>query len=89
ELHEPSVVVSLAGWSRELLQRLVAAGIPFVDLTADFAALPDAERRALFQERTLDQGAAGHYSPAGNQFVARAVASALTRLGLIPADACQ
>jgi hypothetical protein len=89
ELREPSVVVSLTGWSRALIDRLAAAGIPFVDLTPDFEALPDARRRALFQEKTIDQGAAGHYSPAGNEFVARAVASALTRLGLIPAQACQ
>lgn len=89
ELREPSALSPLSGWAQALLDRLAAAGVPVVDLSKDFAALPDTERRALFQEKTLDQGAAGHYSPAGNAFVARAVASALTGLGLIPGDACQ
>ena len=89
ELREPSMLAPVSASALALLDRIRAAGVPVVDLTADFAALPDAERRALFQEKTLDQGAAGHYSPAGNEFVARAVATALTRLGMLPADACR
>lgn len=89
ELSQPSVLAPLSGWARALLDRLAASGIPVIDLSSDFAALPDAERRKLFQERTLEHGAAGHYSPAGNEFVARAVASALTRLELLPPEACR
>jgi hypothetical protein len=67
ELSQPSVLAPLSGWARALLDRLAASGIPVIDLSSDFAALPDVERRKLFQERTLEHGAAGHYSPAGNE----------------------
>lgn len=85
---DPSQLAVLPAWQRALLDRLAAGGIAVVDLAAELSALPDPERRSLFLAHSLDAGAAGHYSAAGNDFVARAIASHLTRLGLLPPDAC-
>jgi hypothetical protein len=70
------------------IERARDRGIPFADLVDEMGPLPDAERRELFQAESLRNGPGGHYSPAGNRFVALAIARRLVRLGLIPAGAC-
>jgi hypothetical protein len=82
------VLSALAPHDDAVVKGVVAEGVSFFDLREEFEAVPDHERRALFQARTLALGAAGHYSPAGNQFVARSIARRLLSLGIVPADHC-
>jgi hypothetical protein len=53
-----------------------ALNIPFVDLTSDFTSISAPERAALFIKKgQLDYpGSEGHYSNAGNELVAKALA---------------
>ena len=55
--------------------RSASLGMPFIDLTGDFNAVPEADRAALFlQKGELDYpGSEGHYTVAGNELVARAL----------------
>jgi hypothetical protein len=62
-------------WVPPVAARARALNIPYIDLTADFAAVPAAERAGLFIKKgQLDYpGAEGHYTVAGNELVAHAL----------------
>lgn len=89
ELGDPSRLGQLLDWERELLARVAASGVPVFDLAEELSAVPDPRRRDYFQSHTLMRGAAGHYSPAGNDFIARAIAARLQHVGLLPEAACR
>lgn len=72
-----------AEWAEFLSGQLPERGLPFIDLTRPFRDLPVAERRRMFNP------AWGHYSSAGNAWVAarigerlREIPEAADRLGL-------
>jgi hypothetical protein len=69
-----------------LAAELAKKNLPFFDLTPDFKALPFPERTALFIPKSAknEQFAAGHYSAAGNLFVAKAL---WKRISALPAVA--
>jgi hypothetical protein len=81
-------LLPLGAQARRVCEAAAAGGIPFVDLTSEFAALEPAEREALFLD--LDEvsypWAQNHYDPAGNRFVAAALRRRLLGLGLLPGD---
>jgi len=58
---------------QEFLEKLRRSGVRAIDLVGDFQALPPATVSTLFiRKEDLDfPGAAGHYTPAGNELVAR------------------
>ena len=60
-----------AGLRDYLRSQAAQRGIPFVDLTSDFARLPPGESSALFQSRSDFLGGAGHYTAAGNRYAAQ------------------
>lgn len=74
-------------YAKEACRSASEGGLLFIDLTEDFAAVPDAERRKLFIPKGASRvpGVAGHYSAAGNAFVARAIARHLAAAGALPA----
>ena len=86
--HDASEFAALPDYARAALQQ--TAELPFVrfDLHEEFAAVPVAERSALFLHGKRSHGAGAHYSPAGNALVARAIARRLEAAGLLPAAAC-
>ncbi len=84
----PSELAPLPEFARPVLERVAADGVPFVDLRAALEREPDPARRALFQPDTVENGPGGHYSAAGNRFMASAIAERLVALGEIPAGAC-
>ena len=84
---DPSVFAPLPGWAQTALRETDPALVRF-DLHDEFAAVPVAERRALFLSGPLSRGAGAHYSPAGNALVARALARRLEAAGLLAPDAC-
>jgi hypothetical protein len=62
-----------ASWRRFLAQYAQQRGIPFLDLAGDFHRLPPDELDKLFIARGAIEeytGAAGHYTEAGNAFIA-------------------
>jgi hypothetical protein len=70
DLREPDT-----DWVPPFAQEARAHDIPFIDLTPDFLAVPEAERARLFiRKGELDYpGSEGHYSVAGNELVAAAL----------------
>ncbi len=66
-------LVRLAPWMQSSIEAARARGIEVLDLTPDFEALEPLQRAALFLARGVVPfpGARGHYSEAGNEFVAR------------------
>ncbi len=75
--NDPARLVRPASWMRAAIERGVSAGAEFVDLSPPFEALDPAQRAELFLARDVVKfpGAAGHYSEAGNRFVAERLAS--------------
>jgi hypothetical protein len=88
EPDRPAVLSRLSEGDAAVIARVAARDVPFFDLRSEFEAVPDPDRRALFQAATLTRGAAGHYSAAGNEFVARTMARRLIALGLVPNGVC-
>ena len=84
---DPGAFAPLPGWAQTALRETDPALVRF-DLHDEFAAVPVAERRALFLSGPLSRGAGAHYSPAGNALVARAMARRLEAAGLLAPDAC-
>ena len=81
----PDRLSRLAGWMQAAVERARGQGVPFIDLSADFEALPAAERERLFIPPGMIPlpGAAGHYSEAGNAFVADRLRAILAQQGLL------
>jgi len=77
-------VHSDAPWRRRATAILDSLGYPLVDLTDSLRAVRDLERPALFLP--LEDPAVGHYSVAGNAWVARHLHRALRERGLIPPE---
>jgi hypothetical protein len=71
-----------APWRRRAATVLDSLGYPFADLTDSLRQVPDLQRPALFLP--LEDPAAGHYSVAGNAWVARHLHHELVELGIIP-----
>ena len=82
----PERLIALDPWARAACDAAAAAGVPFIDLGPDFAALAPAERAALFIPRgeLSFPGAAGHYSVRGNEFTARTLVRHLRDRQLLP-----
>jgi hypothetical protein len=72
-------------WREFLDTETAALGIPFVDLVSDFRALHPMDVHGLFSQPVLERYAAGagHYTIAGNEFVARRLERHLLSLGLL------
>lgn len=69
-------------WNRFFEAASADIGFPFVDLFPAFRAVPEADRQPLF---LMEHGPdypwhAGHYSPEGNDFAARAILAELERI---------
>jgi hypothetical protein len=81
----PGRLSRLSGWMHAAVERARGQGVPFIDLSADFEALPAAEREPLFLPPGLIPlpGAAGHYSETGNAFVADRLRALLAQQGLL------
>ncbi len=88
EAARPDSLAPLPDFGAAALARVSADGLAFADLSDEMSRVPDPERRALFQPATLERGPGGHYSSAGNRFVAQAIAARLVERAMIPADAC-
>jgi lysophospholipase L1-like esterase len=72
-----------ASWRAFVREEAARQGIPFLDLIEPLQKVPSTEIDSLFEPD-------GHYSPAGNDFVARELHRNLTNLlGLTPAAAAQ
>lgn len=72
-----------ASWRAFVREEAARQGIPFFDLIEPLQKVPSTEIDSLFEPD-------GHYSPAGNDFVARELHRNLTNLlGLTPAAAAQ
>lgn len=85
---DPSMLSTPPRTAMEAIRGAAELGIEVLDLTPAFEAIPDPERRSLFIEGSRLEGAGRHYSAAGNDFVARRIASALVDRSWIPASAC-
>jgi len=84
----PAELAALPKYARAAIDAARGSDVPFIDLRAVFAAIPQLERGTLFLPETGSGGAGRHYSNAGNQLVARALASRLGALGFISASEC-
>ena len=73
-----------AGW-RAFLRERARAGLPFIDLTDDFLNLPFSRMNAMFIHDAAQGLAIGHYTAAGNEFVAQRLSERLRAIGLLPA----
>lgn len=75
----------LTGWMQRAVDGARASGTAWIDLSEDFEGLTDGERERLFIPRGEIglPGAAGHYSAAGNRFVAERLHARLDQLGLL------
>jgi hypothetical protein len=73
-----------AEW-RAFLRERARAGLPFIDLTDDFLNLPFSRMNAMFIHDAAQGLAIGHYTPAGNEFVAERLGGRLRAMGLLPA----
>jgi hypothetical protein len=75
---------ALPMWQRYLAAELATRGIPFIDLTSAFQALPRPERRRMYLRP--GEPAPGHLSNAGNALVAKLLRE---QLAAIPAVAAK
>lgn len=85
---DPGAFAPLPDWARAALDETTDPALLRFDLHDAFAAVPVAERRALFLLGPRSHGAGAHYAPAGNALVARAMARRLEAAGLLPPGAC-
>lgn len=83
----PGRLTRLSGWMQRAVDGARADGTTWIDLTEDFERLTGNEREQLFIPRGEIElpGAAGHYSAAGNRFVAERLHARLGQLGLLAA----
>lgn len=73
-----------APWRERAAAILDSLGAPLIDLTDSLRSIPDLERPALFLPP--EEPAGGHYSVAGNAWVARRLHRELMDRGIVPPD---
>ena len=74
-------------WRNWVTGELGKLGIPVIDLLPDFSALPAVDSHRMFIQKDVPNSPAakGHYTEAGNKFVAERVYDRLTSLRELPA----
>jgi lysophospholipase L1-like esterase len=83
----PGRLTRLSGWMQRAVDAARASGTAWIDLTDDFEQMSESQRETLFIPHGEIElpGAAGHYSAAGNRFVAERVLAHVRELGLLQA----
>lgn len=81
----PGRLTRLLGWMQRAVESARASGTAWIDLTGDFDRVTESERSQLFIPRgeSKSRRAAGHYSQAGNRFVAERIHARLDEFGAL------